>query len=152
MHLKKGRTTLTYVKFATLCTIPLPTGSDRLICHARSEEYTEWPECRVCGAHVCPDHTVPGSLQEHDFDRESEDGTEAVHTEDVYCVACLKENGPEESDTPSPNWCVGCDNKLPCQCARPYPAHVKLIKNGAEEEIDEAEASINAERAASYRL
>lgn len=83
---------MTTVRFASLCDAPAGTK----ICHARSEEYTEWPECRLCGAHVCPAHTVEGSLHEHDYDRESEDGTEAVHTEDVYCVACLAENGPEE--------------------------------------------------------
>ncbi len=87
---------MTAVRFASLCDIPLPLGSSGVICRARSEEYGSWPLCRNCGAHVCPDHTVTGSLQEHDCDRQGENGTEAVHTEDVYCTACLAENGPEQ--------------------------------------------------------
>jgi hypothetical protein len=63
------------VRFATKC--------DR--CGKRSEEYTSWPSCRECLNDTCPDCTHPGTLQEHDYDRESEDGTFAVHTEDVIC-------------------------------------------------------------------
>lgn len=32
------------VRFATLC--------DR--CKSRSEEYTAWPECKICMEHICP--------------------------------------------------------------------------------------------------
>ena len=91
---------MTHVKFATLCSIPAAPGAGRLLCDARSEEYTSWPECRGCVAHVCPDHTVPGSLRESDRDRTSDAGTEAVQTETVYCTSCLAENGPEDTTTP----------------------------------------------------
>lgn len=88
---------MTTVKYATLCDIPLPLSSSGVICRARSEEYASWPSCRGCVSHVCPDHTVPGSLREHEYDR----GAEAVMTQDVYCTACLAENGPEDTTKPT---------------------------------------------------
>jgi len=36
---------MSMVMFATLC--------DR--CKKRSEEYTEWPSCKDCEEHICPD-------------------------------------------------------------------------------------------------
>lgn len=78
---------MTLVKFAAICDAP---G-----CDARSEEYRGWPSCRACLLDTCPDHAVEGSLQQHEFDRETEDGTEAVMVEDVYCKACLASEGPE---------------------------------------------------------
>lgn len=69
---------MTMVRFASLC-------DD---CDKRSEEYTEWNTCRECFRHICPNCTVPGSTEEHDHDRETEDGAEAVHYETVLCKAC----------------------------------------------------------------
>lgn len=71
------------VKFASLCDAP--------DCLKRSEEYGNWPTCRNCHLDTCPDHTVPGSLQEHEYDRDDE----AVMKQDVYCTACLATWGAE---------------------------------------------------------
>lgn len=48
------------VRFASTCDAP---G-----CGRRSEEYTEWPRCRECFAHRCPEHQVAGTLTETDLD------------------------------------------------------------------------------------
>lgn len=78
---------MTDVRFATIC--------DAENCGNRSEEYTAWPTCRGCHLHACPDHTVPGSLQQHERDRSTEDGTVAVMTETVYCTTCKTTWGAE---------------------------------------------------------
>lgn len=74
---------MTMVKFATICDAP--------DCGKRSEEYTGWPSCRACMLDTCPEHTVPGSLQEHERDRDGE----AIMTQDVYCKDCLATWGAE---------------------------------------------------------
>jgi len=74
---------MTMVMFATRCDTP--------DCGKRSEEYTSWPTCRDCHEHACSDHTVPGSLQQNERDR---DGV-AVMTESVYCTNCQTTWGPE---------------------------------------------------------
>lgn len=81
---------MTHVKFATLCDLPAPPRAGRLLCEARSEEYTSWPSCRTCVAHVCPEHTVPGSERE-------EGGQDQLVS--VYCTGCMAENGPEDTTT-----------------------------------------------------
>lgn len=78
---------MTTVPFATRCDVPK--------CGERSPEYTTWPTCRDCHADTCPAHTVPGSLQQHEHDRSTEDGTVAVMTESVYCTTCQTTWGPE---------------------------------------------------------
>lgn len=78
---------MTLVKFACIC--------DAAGCARQSEQYSVWPSCRGCKLDTCPDHTAPGSLQQKEHDRETEDGTEAVMTESVYCLDCLATWGAE---------------------------------------------------------
>lgn len=62
------------VRFASVCDLPRDGRLDGYqadayrgelggTCHKRSEEYTEWPTCRECFDHVCPDHQAPGSVR-----------------------------------------------------------------------------------------
>lgn len=81
---------MTMVKFASLCDVQ---GLD-VICRKRSEEYEEWPRCRVCGGHVCPVHTREGSLVEDDSDRDTDYGPVATMTQSVVCTNC----NPEDDD------------------------------------------------------
>lgn len=78
---------MTTVKYADRC--------DADNCGKQSAEYTHLPTCRDCHDHACTDHTVPGSLQQHERDRSTEDGTVAVMTETVYCTTCQTTWGPE---------------------------------------------------------
>lgn len=54
------------VPFATTCDA---YRSASFNCGRRSPEYTQWPACTYCGDHVCPDHMVPGTLDEGDGER-----------------------------------------------------------------------------------
>lgn len=72
------------VRFATTCDVvpAVPARDCGAPCGMRSLEYTAWPSCRECGAHVCPMHAAPGTLQEdRDFDG----------SRTVVCVACTDE-------------------------------------------------------------
>lgn len=46
------------VKFATTCDV----------CGDRSEEYTQWPSCRECGLHICPQHYKAETVKGPDVD------------------------------------------------------------------------------------
>jgi DnaJ-class molecular chaperone len=84
------------VRFATLCDY----------CGNRSVEYEQWPTCRECHDHVCPDCTLAGSLVTGDGD-----GPDLV-----TCAYC-------EDDRPEP-YCS------PCQGAGSIEHHVCLTCNG----------------------
>lgn len=77
------------ISFATPCGVLLPTGH----CPNESEQYRPLPKCRSCGEAVCPEHTVPGSLQEREFDIEGDGdhGPVAVMAETVECTVCAAE-------------------------------------------------------------
>ena len=55
---------------------------------AKLSPESERPTCRECLQSICKSCEVPGSLEEHDYDRSTEDGTFAEHTEDVLCKRC----------------------------------------------------------------
>lgn len=61
---------MTMVRFATACNL----------CGKRSEEYTAWPTCRDCDAHVCPDCAAPDSPVTGDGERQDA----------VTCVPCAQ--------------------------------------------------------------
>lgn len=79
---------MSMVKFATLCDTPK--------CQRRSEEYSCWPACRSCGAHVCDKCEPKGTRREDDSDN-SEGVAEMKVT--VQCADCLESEGPDE-------WCT----------------------------------------------
>lgn len=62
------------VRFATTCDAEIgvtgdPTAKSIIVsCDKRSPEWEAWPRCRCCDAHCCPEHVVPGTLQEADFE------------------------------------------------------------------------------------
>lgn len=76
---------MTSVKYADICDAP---G-----CGKRSEEYAGWPTCRACMLDFCPDHTVPGSVQEREH--EDFDGHVDGIVQTVYCTLCLATWGAE---------------------------------------------------------
>jgi len=78
------------VKFATTCDAQTKRGTT---CHKRSEEYTAWPDCRSCGAHVCEEHEPAGTRREDDSD--DADGVARMRIS-VMCPSCLESEGPDE--------------------------------------------------------
>jgi hypothetical protein len=74
------------VRYATLCEM----------CGRRSDEYTEWPECRDCSMHLCPTCAVPGSSQEEDRTTGGGEAGPEVSYEvtTVLCADCAR-NHPD---------------------------------------------------------
>jgi hypothetical protein len=78
------------VMFATTCDCPV-NRRDRTVtdvvfmkvepCGRRSPEYDQWPRCRECQDHVCPDHMRPNTFTDWDED----------HHADCICALCPPE-------------------------------------------------------------
>lgn len=82
---------MSVVRFASTC--------DHPGCGVRSEEYTEWPECRDCGNHCCPQHAT--AMQDHSRDVEGTGqnegmGMHAIEWVDCLCFACAGYAAREE--------------------------------------------------------
>ncbi len=58
------------------------------LCDQETPERVDWPSCRDCLEPTCDRCMVPKSLQEHEWDKETETGTFAVLTIDVQCRYC----------------------------------------------------------------
>jgi len=80
---------MTMVRFATTC--------DRAGCGKRSPEFSAWPECDVCGGHICPVCTEPGSEWDEEGDVETEYGLVAYCRPMVRCRACAADATKHEA-------------------------------------------------------